>query len=152
MGISRAALACQPVAQLGAFWRNGTKSISLHQRKEEEHRLFLFLRFWGKQSYMSGKIILYDRENYKQGRKNLLLYDFHDVLLSENSLDFRVFFSGQISLFLIIPKLSRRAALTIVNAPETLCAGRGAALRIFVFSGFSTKGAKGLVSKFVCIK
>ena len=70
----------------------------------------------------------------------------------KTSLIFVVFFSGQISLFLIIPKLSRRAALTIVNAPETLCAGRGAALRIFVFSGFSTKGAKGLVSEFVCIK
>ena len=82
----------------------------------------------------------------------MLLDNFHDVLLSENSLDFRVFFSGQISLFLIIPKLSCRAALTIVNTPETLCAGRGAALRIFVFSDFSTKGAKGLVSKFVCIK
>ena len=94
MGISRAALACQPVAQLGAFWQNGTKSISLHQRKEEERGLFLFLRFWGKQSYMSGKIILYDRENYKQGRKNLLLDNFHDVLLSENFLDFRGIFLG----------------------------------------------------------
>ena len=41
---------------------------------------------------MSGKIILYDRENYKQGRKNLLLYNFHDVLLSENFLDFRGIF------------------------------------------------------------
>ena len=92
MGISRAALACQPVAQLGAFWQNGTKSISLHQQKEEEHRLFLFLRFWGKLSYMSGKIVLYDRENYKQGRKNLLLYNFHDVLLSENFLYFRGIF------------------------------------------------------------
>ena len=92
MGISRAALACQPVAQLGAFWQNGTKSISLHQRKEAVHRLFLFLRFWGKLSYMSGKIILYDRENYKQGRKNLLLDNFHDVLLSENFLDFRGIF------------------------------------------------------------
>ena len=58
MGISRAALACQPVAQLGAFWQNGTKSISLHQRKEEERGLFLFSHFWGKLSYMSGKIIL----------------------------------------------------------------------------------------------
>ena len=75
---------CQPAAQLGAFWQNGTKSISLHQRKEEEPVLFLFSHFWGKLSYMSGKIILYDRENYKQGRKNLLLYNFHDVLLSEN--------------------------------------------------------------------
>ena len=38
---------------------------------------------------MSGKIVLYDRENYKQARKNLLLYNFSDVLLSENLLDFR---------------------------------------------------------------
>ena len=103
MGISRAALACQPVAQLGAFWQNGSKSISLHQRKEEERRLFLFLRFWGKLSYMSGKIILYDRENYKQARKNLLLDNFHDVLLSENSLDFRVFFLGANFPFLNYP-------------------------------------------------
>ena len=29
---------------------------------------------------MSEKIILYDRENYKQARKNLLLYNFHEVL------------------------------------------------------------------------
>ena len=103
MGISRAALACQPVAQLGAFWQNGTKSISLHQQKEEERRLFLFLHFGGKLSYMSGKIILYDRENYKQGRKNLLLDNFHDVLLSENSLDFRVFFLGANFPFLNYP-------------------------------------------------
>ena len=64
----------------------------MHQRKEEERGFFLFLRFWGKLSYMSGKIILYDRENYKQDRKNLLLYNFHDVLLSENFLDFRGIF------------------------------------------------------------
>ena len=37
---------------------------------------------------MSAKIILYDRENYKQARKNVLLYNFSDVLLSENLLDF----------------------------------------------------------------
>ena len=29
---------------------------------------------------MSGKIVLYDRENYKQARENLLLYNFPDVL------------------------------------------------------------------------
>ena len=38
---------------------------------------------------MSGKIILYDRENYKQARKNLLLYNFPDVPDSENFLGFR---------------------------------------------------------------
>ena len=102
-GRNRAAFACQPVAQLGAFWQNGTKSISLHQRKEEERGLFLFSRFWGKLSYMSGKIVLYDRENYKQGRKNLLLDNFHDVLLSENFLDFRGFFLGANFPFLNYP-------------------------------------------------
>ena len=38
---------------------------------------------------MSGKIILYDRKNYKQARKNLLLYNFSEVLYSENFLVFR---------------------------------------------------------------
>ena len=38
---------------------------------------------------MSEKIILYDRENYKQARKNLLLYNFPDVPDSENFLGFR---------------------------------------------------------------
>ena len=76
------------MAQPGAFWRNRTKSLSLHQQKEEERRLFLFLRFWGQLSYMSGKIVLYERENYKQARKNLLLYNFSEVLLSKNLLDF----------------------------------------------------------------
>ena len=36
---------------------------------------------------MSGKIVLYDRENYKQARKNLLLYNFSDVLYRENFLE-----------------------------------------------------------------
>ena len=43
---------------------------------------------------MNGKIVLYDRENYKQARENLLLYNFYDVLESENFLDFRRFFLG----------------------------------------------------------
>ena len=77
---------------------------------------------------------------------------FPKCFIVKISLIFAGIIKEQISVVLIIPKLSCRAALTIVNAPETLCAGRGAALRIFVFSGFSTKGAKGLVSKFVCIK
>ena len=81
----------------GTTWRvlaERHKSISLHQRKEEERGLFLFCHFWGKLSYMSGKIVLYDRENYKQARKNLLLDNFHDVLLSKNFLDFRRIFLG----------------------------------------------------------
>ena len=38
---------------------------------------------------MSVKIVLYDRENYKQARKNLLLYNYSDVLYRENFLGFR---------------------------------------------------------------
>ena len=35
---------------------------------------------------MSAKTILYERKNYKQARKNLLLYSFYEVLDSENYL------------------------------------------------------------------
>ena len=77
------------MAQLGGFWQNGLFVLSLHQQKEERRRLFLFSRFRGKLSYMSGKIILYDRKNYKQARKNLLLYNFSDVLYREKFLVFR---------------------------------------------------------------
>ena len=41
--------------------------------------------------------------------------------------------SEQISIVLIIPKLLRRAALTIANAPFTPCAERRAALTSFAF-------------------
>ena len=57
--------------------------------KEEERKLFLFSHFRGKLSYMNGKIILYDRENYKQARKNFLLDSFYEVLESEKYLDTR---------------------------------------------------------------
>ena len=43
---------------------------------------------------MSGKIILYDPENYKQARKNYLLDSFYDVLESENFRAFRRIFLG----------------------------------------------------------
>ena len=43
---------------------------------------------------MSAKIVLYDRENYKQARKNLLLYNFSDVLYRENFLEIRGNFLG----------------------------------------------------------
>ena len=46
-------------------------------------------------------------------------------------------FKERISLLLIIPKLSRRTALTIVNAPGTLCAPREAALTSFAFLALS---------------
>ena len=45
--------------------------------------------------------------------------------------DFIEIFKEQISVFLIIPKLSRRVALTIANAKSTLCAGRGTTLTSF---------------------
>ena len=51
------------------------------------------------------------------------------------SLIFAEFFSEQISLFLIIPKSLRRAALTIANALSTLCAGNEAALTCFATFG-----------------
>ena len=41
----------------------------------------------------------------------------------------------QISLFLIIPKSLRRIALTIANAPFTLCAEVHGALTSFIFLG-----------------
>ena len=50
-----------------------------------------------------------------------------------NSLIFEEFFSEHIFVSLIIPKSSRRAALTIANAPSTLCAERRTALTSFAF-------------------
>ena len=52
------------------------------------------------------------------------------------SLLFVEFFSEQISVVLIIPKLSRRAALTIANAAQTLCAERETALTSFALFQF----------------
>ena len=43
---------------------------------------------------MSGKIVLYERENYKKARKNLLLYNFSDVLYREKFLEIRRNFLG----------------------------------------------------------
>ena len=43
---------------------------------------------------MSGKIVLYERENYKQARKNLLLYNCSEVLYRENFIVFRGNFLG----------------------------------------------------------
>ena len=45
----------------------------------------------------------------------------------------------QISIVLIIPKSLRRIALTIANAPFTLCAERGAALTSFAILSWSEK-------------
>ena len=43
---------------------------------------------------MSGKIVLYDRKNYKQARENLLGDTFYEVLYRENFLVFRGNFLG----------------------------------------------------------
>ena len=43
---------------------------------------------------MNGKIVLYDRKNYKQARKNLLLDSFSEVLYREKFLDFRRNYQG----------------------------------------------------------
>ena len=51
------------------------------------------------------------------------------------SLFFVEIFSKQIFLSLIIYKSSRRAALTIANAPFTLCAEVHGALTSFIFLG-----------------
>ena len=82
---------------------------------------------------MSGKIVLYERENYKQARKNLLLDNFSDVLYREKFLVFVEICSEQIFLSLIIYKSLRRAALTIANAVFTLCAGGEVALTSFEY-------------------
>ena len=84
---------CRPV--LDSPWHNwarfgGTrgKPYLCLGKKRKGTGLSSFRVFRGKLSYMSGKIILYDRKNYKQARKNLLLYNFSEVLLSKNLLDF----------------------------------------------------------------
>ena len=90
----------------GTIWRNlvaRQKWRIFALAKEEERRFFLFSRFWGKLSYMSAKTILYDRKNYKQDSKNLLLDIFSEVLESENFLDFRRFFLGADFPFLNYP-------------------------------------------------
>ena len=63
-----------------------------------------------------------------------------------NSLIFEDFFSEQIFLSLIISKSFRRAALTIANAPSTLCAERRTALTSFTFilKRTATQGKYGL--------
>ena len=51
------------------------------------------------------------------------------------SLIFAEFFSEQIFVSLIIPKLLPKVVLTIANALSTLCAGKEAALTCFVTFG-----------------
>ncbi|MGM9692183.1 MAG: hypothetical protein ACI3X6_03140 [Alloprevotella sp.] len=50
----------------------------------------------------------------------------------KNSMIFAEIFSEQISTILIIPKLSSKLALTVANAPFTICAESKAALTGFI--------------------
>ena len=65
------------------------KSYICISRKRKSAGFSSFRVFRGKLSYMSEKIILYDRKNYKQARKNLLLDSFSEVLYREKFHDFR---------------------------------------------------------------
>ena len=60
------------------------KSYLCISRKRKSAGFSSFRVFRGKLSYMSGKIILYDRKNYKQARENLLGDNFYEVLYREN--------------------------------------------------------------------
>ena len=55
MALCPCPMLCQSVAQLGAFWQNAGKTLSLPWQKEEGCGPFLFSRFWGELSYMGGK-------------------------------------------------------------------------------------------------
>ncbi|MDY3732253.1 MAG: hypothetical protein SO001_04120, partial [Alloprevotella sp.] len=57
-----------------AFGETEEKSYICTSRKRKSAGFSSFRVFRGKLSYMSEKIILYDRKNYKQERGNLLLY------------------------------------------------------------------------------
>ena len=63
--------------------------------------------------------------------KNISLIVFTKCLKVKNTLILAEIISEQISAVLIIPKLSSELALTIANAPFTICAERGATLTSF---------------------
>ena len=71
------------------FGETVQKAYLCISRKRKSAGFSSFRVFRGKLSYMSEKIILYDRKNYKQARKNLLLDSFSEVLYREKFLDFR---------------------------------------------------------------
>ena len=56
------------------------KSYLCISRKRKSAGFSSFRVLRGQLSYMSGKIVLYDRKNYKQARKNLLGDNFYEVL------------------------------------------------------------------------
>ena len=85
------------------FGETGRKDYLCRSKKRKGAGSSSFRVFRGKLSYMSVKIILYDRKNYQQARKNLLLYNFPEILESENFLDFRRNFLGANFPFLNYP-------------------------------------------------
>ena len=62
------------------------KSYLCISRKRKSAGFSSFRVLGGQLSYMSEKIILYDRKNYKQARENLLGDNFYEVLYRENFL------------------------------------------------------------------
>ena len=62
------------------------KSYLCISRKRKSAGFSSFRVLRGQLSYMSGKIVLYDRKNYKQARENLLGDNFYEVLYRENFL------------------------------------------------------------------
>ena len=76
------------------FGETVQKAYLCTSRKRKSAGFSSFRVFRGKLSYMNGKIVLYDRKNYKQARKNLLLDSFSEVLYREKFLDFRRNYQG----------------------------------------------------------
>ena len=70
------------------------KSYLCISRKRKSAGFSSFRVLRGQLSYMSGKIVLYDRKNYKQARKNLLGDNFYEVLYREKFHDFRRNYQG----------------------------------------------------------
>ena len=62
------------------------KSYLCISRKRKSAGFSSFRVLRGQLSYMSGKIVLYDRKNYKQARENLLGDNFYEVLYREKFL------------------------------------------------------------------
>ena len=108
------------------FGETGCLSYLCISRKRKSPGFSSFRVFRGQLSYMSGKII-------SKLVKICSFIIFTKCFIVKNSLSFEDFLTGQISLFLIIPKSSRRIVFTLSNAPFTLCAESQTALTGFIF-------------------
>ena len=101
--------------------------------KEEGLGLFLF-------SHIRGLTILYEREKLSYRIVKIIsnpviicsFIIFPMCFIVNISFFFAEIFKERILLSLIIPKLSHRPALTIANAPSTLCAESEKALTSFI--------------------